>query len=180
MKCIYKIYNKITGQYYIGSTLNSKRRFRQHIVMLEKNKHPNKKLQNSFNKYSLDSFSFEILESFETISKELIIEKEQYYLDTLDLNKCFNLTFKAYGGGADVNSIECLILDLKGSVLGKCKSIKEFFNDYCGDNKYSSNKLNNGSIINKKYRIVTQDFYNNNFESVIKKWRSVYYYGLKK
>ena len=180
MTCIYKITNVKTLQYYIGSTVNSTRRFRQHKVMLGNKKHPNKKMQNSWNKYGGDSFSFEILETFTGINKEKLIEEEQKYLDSLDLNKCFNLTFKAYGGGADVNSIPCLVLDLEGNVIDNCKSIKEFFNKYCGVNKYSSNKLNNGSIINKKYRIVTEQFYNEKYNEIISKWRTVYYYGLKK
>ena len=37
--CVYKIRNKITNKYYIGSSVNYKGRWSTHICLLRKNKH---------------------------------------------------------------------------------------------------------------------------------------------
>jgi len=58
---IYKIINIINDKFYIGSSKNLNRRKIDHFKLLRKNKHNNKKLQNSFNKYGEDNFIFEIL-----------------------------------------------------------------------------------------------------------------------
>jgi predicted GIY-YIG superfamily endonuclease len=47
---IYNIFNELTGEYYIGATTNINGRIISHINNLEKNKHVNKKLQESYNK----------------------------------------------------------------------------------------------------------------------------------
>ena len=58
---IYKITNKVNGKFYIGSANNLKRRKWEHFCNLKHNKHCNKKLQYSYNKYSKENFKFEIL-----------------------------------------------------------------------------------------------------------------------
>lgn len=77
---IYKITNKITQKFYIGSSVKISRRWREHIKELKKGTHRSKYLQNSFNKYGLNNFTFEVIEE---CSKELLSDREQYYLDTL-------------------------------------------------------------------------------------------------
>jgi len=78
---IYKI-ECIDGRCYVGSTAQSfKRRWLNHINELEKNKHHSKYLQNVYNKYGADYFSFSILEIVEDTTK--VIEREQYWLDLL-------------------------------------------------------------------------------------------------
>lgn len=54
---IYIIVNNINNKKYIGSTYFLKRRIKQHLYALNLNKHSNKKLQNSFNKYGISNFS---------------------------------------------------------------------------------------------------------------------------
>lgn len=76
---IYKIINKINGKFYIGSAVNIKKRWSQHKCLLNKNKHGNNKLQNSWNKYGKDSFSFHILCIVD--KDENLIPIEQLYLD---------------------------------------------------------------------------------------------------
>lgn len=49
---IYFIINIITQKYYVGSSKDIKRRVRCHFNNLDKNKHINPYLQNSYNKYS--------------------------------------------------------------------------------------------------------------------------------
>jgi group I intron endonuclease len=79
--------------FYIGSaTANRKvkdcqkgfyRRFLEHLHFLENNKHTSKYLQNVVNKYGLQDIRFEILEIVETEDRNVVLEREQYYLDTL-------------------------------------------------------------------------------------------------
>lgn len=81
-KGIYKITNIINGKIYIGSTgISFNTRFKKHINDLDTNKHGNRYLQNAWDKYTKNSFIFEIIEIIDNV--ELIIIKEQYYLDTL-------------------------------------------------------------------------------------------------
>lgn len=55
---IYQIKNLITGQSYIGQTIDIKRRKNTHFSTLRNNKHENPKLQASWNKYGEKNFSF--------------------------------------------------------------------------------------------------------------------------
>jgi len=78
---IYCITNKVTNQIYIGSAVNYKSRWRNHRNLLTRNRHYNTKLQNSWNFYGENNFLFDILEYVE--SKELLIEREQFYLNKI-------------------------------------------------------------------------------------------------
>ena len=60
---VYKITNKTTNQCYIGVDSYYPRRVKQHQRDLKNNKHKNKYLQNSYNKYMKESFTFELLKS---------------------------------------------------------------------------------------------------------------------
>jgi len=82
--CIYKITSKVHPErIYIGSTLNFYDRVRRHRGQLKNQKHHNIKLQSHVNKYGIEDFMFEILERIEFFSKEQVIGREQYYIDTL-------------------------------------------------------------------------------------------------
>jgi group I intron endonuclease len=88
---IYKITNTLTNKVYIGSSTNISNREYKHFWMLKKGIHDNEYLQNSFNKYGVDFFKFEIVEYCE--SNELI-EKENKFIDLYEsnnLNKGYNL-----------------------------------------------------------------------------------------
>lgn len=81
---IYTITNRVTGKLYIGESLDIYRRWHdEHIPQLRKNRHYNKGLQNDFNKYGEENFSFEILERYsgnDTIStKARILILESYF-----------------------------------------------------------------------------------------------------
>lgn len=78
---IYKITNTITNDFYIGSAVNYKNRIWGHISFLRKNKHDNRFIQNSWNKYGEKVFTFEIIEIVDV--KENLIIREQYWIDTL-------------------------------------------------------------------------------------------------
>ena len=78
---IYKIINSINNKIYVGSSNNILGRLQRHFKELKNNTHYNKKIQRSFNKHYINNFCFEVIEYVEDFSK--LIEREQYYIDTL-------------------------------------------------------------------------------------------------
>ena len=87
---VYKITNTINNKIYIGSAKYFARRKGEHYYMWRNNNHSNQHLQNSYSKYG-DVFKFEILEY---CKPENLVEKEQYYIDTLKPD--YNILKKAY------------------------------------------------------------------------------------
>ncbi len=77
---IYKIINKITNDFYIGSSKDVYIRKSQHFSKLRKNKHINKHLQASFNKYGEDNFEFEVILLCE---ETFLLKEEQFKIDIL-------------------------------------------------------------------------------------------------
>ncbi len=60
---IYKIINTANGKFYVGSTTNTRERFRTHRTRLRNNKHHSKHLQAAWNKYGESTFVFHVIES---------------------------------------------------------------------------------------------------------------------
>ena len=60
---IYSITNIINNKSYYGSSNDYNHRWSQHKSLLNKNKHKNRHLQNSWNLYGQSSFKFNIVES---------------------------------------------------------------------------------------------------------------------
>ena len=79
---IYKIANKVTGDFYVGSSTNLKYRLNEHASDLRKNIHCNSYLQRVYNKYGSDSLLFVIVEHVE--NKNKLIEIEQFYINNLN------------------------------------------------------------------------------------------------
>lgn len=71
---IYKIVNKVNGTCYVGQSQRVNKRIREHFRLLRLNKHPNQRLQNAFNKYGRESFSWEIEAACEDSNDLDIIE----------------------------------------------------------------------------------------------------------
>ena len=71
---IYKIVNKATGTCYVGQSQRVKKRIREHFRLLRWGKHPNPRLQNSYNKYGADSFAWEIEATCENTDDLDVIE----------------------------------------------------------------------------------------------------------
>jgi group I intron endonuclease len=76
--CIYKILNKITGKFYIGSAYNFNKRKWVHLCKLRKNYHDNKHLQAAWNKYGEANFEFIVLQE---CNKDELLKYEQIWLD---------------------------------------------------------------------------------------------------
>ena len=66
---IYKITCLLNGVCYIGQSVDLTRRVRQHKTDLKNNRHHNKYLQNLFNKYKSDNFSFDVVYTTENAEK---------------------------------------------------------------------------------------------------------------
>ena len=73
--CIYKITNTITGDFYIGQTIDFHERKLQH------KREPQPKMRDDVEKYGWDAFKFEVVEE---CSREKLNEKENYYITKLD------------------------------------------------------------------------------------------------
>ena len=141
---IYKITNLTNQKFYIGSSVNIYNRFHTHSTKLKKNVHFSRHLQASYNKYGKDNFIFEVVEYCQ---KELCVEREQYYLDTLKpqynkrtdatlnlgvknsketrekISKGLKLAFlEGRKEGKCVNGIPVVLFDVKGNKLQEFNS----------------------------------------------------------
>lgn len=96
---IYKIVNKKTNKIYIGSSNDIRLRWNSHKSLLDRGEHTNIHLQRAWDKYSCDSFRFEMVllcEEFE------LLRYEQWFLDTtvrwgVDYNFARNATAPMLG-----------------------------------------------------------------------------------
>ena len=77
---VYKITNTITGDFYIGSSKDVKRRWNEHKRPSRWNDNPNNPMYQDMQKYGLESFVFEILEEVEAASLK---EVEQRFIEKL-------------------------------------------------------------------------------------------------
>ena len=80
ISAVYKITNTITGDFYIGSSKDVKKRWNEHKKPSVWKRYPNNQLYQDMQKYGLDKFVFQILEEVE---ESFLKEKEQYFIETL-------------------------------------------------------------------------------------------------
>ena len=78
---VYKIENSVNGKYYIGSSNNIYRRWKEHIKLLNRNNHHSPHLQFAWNKYGEKNFKFTILEECD---EQILLKKEQFYIDMMN------------------------------------------------------------------------------------------------
>lgn len=89
---VYGVYNVFTKQIYIGSTIVPAKRVYEHLVS---GNNSNKYLQNSINKYGIDTFQFIIFEVVYSsvigvLSKGDFRAVEQHYIDLFPKEQLFN------------------------------------------------------------------------------------------
>lgn len=75
---IYKITNIENNKIYIGSSVDIEKRWTKHVQDLNNNKHHSYKLQEDWNKYSPETFEFEIVNAM--TDEEMLRDIEQLYL----------------------------------------------------------------------------------------------------
>jgi group I intron endonuclease len=112
---IYKIWSKMKPErIYIGSAINIGRRWTRHRGELKRNVHGSSKLQRHCNKYGIDDLCFEVLL---VCDKDKLIEKEQFFLDTL--KPYFNVCPTAYSPRGRI------VTDATREKLRKCGNYKK-------------------------------------------------------
>lgn len=79
---VYEIWNTINDKKYIGSSVDCRRRRRQHASLLRHNKHQNPILQEDFNGTGEFAFVFLLLEIVEDRAK--LVETEQKWMDKIN------------------------------------------------------------------------------------------------
>lgn len=80
ISAVYKIVNTVTGDFYVGSSMDVKRRWRQHKWSPTWERHPNSKLYKDMKKYGVDKFRFQILAP---VMEEYLKQVEQEFIELL-------------------------------------------------------------------------------------------------
>lgn len=83
---VYKILNKTTGKFYIGSTSNFEIRKSEHIGMLKNKSHHNKFLQYDWNKYGPSSFDFFPIKQGFANTEQMVLTEYELIHKTFDQN----------------------------------------------------------------------------------------------
>lgn len=78
ISAVYKVTNTITGDFYIGSSKDAKRRWITHKAPSVWARHPNLRMYQDMAQYGLNNFTFEIIEETSDLK-----EREQYFIDLL-------------------------------------------------------------------------------------------------
>ena len=108
---IYKIVNKINSHFYIGSTINIKKRIASHKRGLRNGNHHCIFLQRAYNLYGEDSFEFVIREIKVHNTDELRELEERYISYCWKSGLLYNTSKKASGG--DLISYHPLLQEIK-------------------------------------------------------------------
>lgn len=91
---IYKIRNVVNDKFYVGSTVDSRKRFWAHRKALRLGNHDCIYLQRAWDKYGEDCFKFEIVEQLN--AKEELYPAEQKWLDEhFGKDYCYNVAAHA-------------------------------------------------------------------------------------
>lgn len=145
---IYRLTNKITGDFYIGQSINLSARFTHYFnlsYLISKN---NLVISRALLKYGYSNFSVEILEYCD---KSVLSEREQYYFDKL--NPIYN-TLKIAGSSSGFKQSEetknKISQSLKGRFIGdKSSSFGKKATDYTKELMSSKKSLENNPMFGK-------------------------------
>ena len=160
MSGIYIIRNKINNKVYVGQSVNTKLRIANHKNLLRNNKHENKYLQNSYNKYGYKNFEFKVIEK---CKEECLDEKERYwigYYDSMNRNKGYN---RESGGNKNKHFDDERIKSITGKgnpMYGKhhTDEVKEIIRK---SNRGRNNKLTEKEVSEIKVRLCNGEQCNN-------------------
>ena len=88
---VYCIRCKVNNKAYIGSSVDIKKRWNDHKGALRRGKHPNKQLQEDYNKYGADNFLYTILTNCKP--QKLLWYENMYILlfNTRDMSMGYNI-----------------------------------------------------------------------------------------
>lgn len=117
---IYFIRSVVNGKIYIGSTVNIRKRYREHKCMLKSNQHTNIHLQRHYNKNGKNILEYGLLE---LVEKDDLQYREQDYVDKLDPE--FNIMKKCV-----VNRIGLKHSDITKDKMKKAAEVRRKRGDY--------------------------------------------------
>lgn len=103
---IYKILNKINNKFYIGSSINIRKRFKEHERCLKLGIHSNKHLQSAWDKYGSNNFEFIIIEKYKNITNKELRNRET---EIIQRTKCFcgEIGYNFIAGGIGTLNTPC-------------------------------------------------------------------------
>jgi len=87
---IYKIINIVNNKFYVGSAVDLKRRKTRHFCELRNNKHNNKYLQASWNKYGEKAFVFVVIEELDR-EADLLAAENVWLKEHVGKDYCYNI-----------------------------------------------------------------------------------------
>jgi len=91
---IYKIRNLVNDKFYVGSTMDTRERFRNHRNKLRRGKHPNAYLQASWSKYGEEKFVFEVVEEVSSM-EGLQAAEDVWLVEHVGKSYCYNLGMRS-------------------------------------------------------------------------------------
>ncbi len=150
---IYSITNVVTGDMYIGQTIQDfEKRWKSHISALNRGNHDNEYLQRSWNKYGEDAFKFKAIHYCDEL--DILNDLEKYYIKKYDTyNNGFNMT---EGGDYFLNEIP---EEIRKKRLENLKKVTRERSDYTEPQiakvKELLSKLENSPISIKKISKLT-------------------------
>lgn len=94
---IYKIRNLLNQNFYVGSSINNRVRFRQHRRLLRKGVHHCKHLQAAWNKYGEDVFVFEVVEVVDVRTELALLQtvENRWLLAHVGKAHCYNSGYQS-------------------------------------------------------------------------------------
>ena len=90
---VYAIFNRKTNKYYVGSSVNIKRRMKEHRAKIERLDGSNIKIVEELKAAEdIKNFSFIVLETFEdyTITEKVLRDKEEFYIKKYNAYNGYN------------------------------------------------------------------------------------------
>lgn len=137
---IYKIKNLRTNKIYIGSSVKLKNRIRKHFYELKNHTHNNQYLQRTYDAYGEDSFNVEILEQFNIIDYQTLLNLEKEYIikyNTLDQKIGYNLMLDNSSFLINLNKTS----SQKNNTKNRCSLKVNAFDRFTGKLKYNFNSV---------------------------------------
>lgn len=162
MGFIYKITNKINGKMYIGKTLHSnpENRWKEHLNDFNRPHCEKRPLYEAMNKYSVDNFSFEVVEDTNNEN-----EREQYYINLyrtfVGFDDCNGYNATIGGDGKRYRLVLEEEIEEVVSLYKEGKTVKELANYFEVDTSTISRVLRENNINIEQFMLERNSFYQN-------------------
>lgn len=153
MNVIYKIENLKTNTIYIGKTGRLKDRKTEHFSKLKCNRHYNKHLQRSYNKYGKKNFKFSVVECILDNNTSYINSREQYWISFYNsFEEGFNQSFGG-DGGAGYNKGVSWSNEVKTKISKSKKSYYKNNKPHCSNQTVYVYKKGQNLFVGPRYKL---------------------------